>query len=77
MYGSAPLLFLHQSGTEISVAHVPLTFEVLEALKETLEHLENLRTFDPQDKFISDLKRSIRDKIAEIEERESGSMAAD
>jgi len=77
MYGSAPLLFLHQSGAEISVAHVPLTFEVLEALKETLEHLENLRTFDPQDKFISDLKRSIRDKIAEIEERESGSMAAD
>ncbi len=59
------------------MAHVPLTFEVLEALKETLEHLENLRTFDPQDKFISDLKRSIRDKIAEIEERESGSMAAD
>ena len=77
MYGSAPLLFLHQSGAEISVAHVPLTFEVLEALKETLEHLENLRTFDPQDKFISDLKRSIRDKIAEIEERETGSMAAD
>ncbi len=59
------------------MAHVPLTFEVLEALKETLEHLENLRRFDPQDKFISDLKRSIRDKIAEIEERESGSMAAD
>ena len=59
------------------MAHVPLTFEVLEALKETLEHLENLRTFDPQDKFISDLKRSIREKIAEIEERESGSMAAD
>jgi len=59
------------------VAHVPLTFEVLEALKETLEHLENLRRFDPQDKFISDLKRSIRDKIAEIEERETGSMAAD
>ncbi len=70
--------FWHQKlGAEISVAHVPLTFEVLEALKETLEHLENLRTFDPQDKFISDLKRSIRDKIAEIEERESGSMAAD
>ena len=43
----------------------------------TLEHLENLRTFAPNDKAISDLKHSIRDKIAEIEERESGNMAAD
>ncbi len=59
------------------MARVPLMFELLDALNETLEHLENLRTFDPQDKFISDLKRSIREKIAEIEERESGSMAAD
>jgi len=58
------------------VARVPLTFEVLEALKKTLEHLENLRTFDPNDKSISDLKRSIRDKIVEIEERESGDIAA-
>jgi len=61
---------------EISVARVPLTFEVLDALKETLEHLENVRMFDPQDKLISDLKLSIREKIAEIEERESGSKAA-
>ena len=42
----------------------------------------NLRAFgkrahvDPQDKLISDLKLSIREKIAEIEERERGSMAA-
>jgi hypothetical protein len=49
---------------------------LLDALKETLEHLENVRMSDPQDKPISDLKLSIRQKIAEIEERESGSMAA-
>ena len=58
------------------MARVPLTFELLDALKETLEHLENVRMSGPQDKLISDLKLSIRQKIAEIEERESGSMAA-
>ena len=41
------------------MARVPLTFELLDALKETLEHLENVRMSGPQDKLISDLKLSI------------------
>ena len=52
-----------------ALSRIPLTSELLAALKKTLEHLDNLRMSDPNDKSVSDLKLSISDKIAEIEAR--------
>jgi hypothetical protein len=51
------------------LSRIPLTSELLAALKKTLEHLDNLRMSDPNDKSVSDLKLSISDKITEIEAR--------
>jgi hypothetical protein len=51
------------------LSRIPLTSELVAALNKTLEHLDNLRMSDPDDKSVSDLKFSIRDKIAEIEAR--------
>ena len=42
---------------------------LLSALRETLQHLENLRLIDPRDVQILRLKRAFREKIREIEER--------
>jgi hypothetical protein len=52
-----------------TLSRIPLTSELLAALRKTLEHLDNLRMSDPNDKSVSDLKLSISDKIAEIEAR--------
>jgi uncharacterized surface protein with fasciclin (FAS1) repeats len=46
-----------------------ITAEVLQALKKTLGHLENLQVFAPQDKSFFALKRGICNRIAEIEAR--------
>ena len=54
---------------KLILSRIPLTSELLAALKKTLEHLDNLRMSDPNDKSVSDLKLSISDKIAEIEAR--------
>jgi hypothetical protein len=54
------------------MGRTPLALELLQALRDALDHLKNLRTFDPKDKLISDLKRSIHEKIEQLEERESG-----
>ena len=54
---------------KLILSRIPLTIELLAALRTTLEHLDNLRMSDPNDKSVSDLKLSISDKIAEIEAR--------
>jgi hypothetical protein len=54
---------------KLILSRIPLTSELLAALKKTLEHLDNLRMSDPNDKSVSDLKLSISDKITEIEAR--------
>jgi len=53
------------------MGRTPLALELLQALRDALDHLKNLRTL-PKDKLISDLKRSIHEKIEQLEERESG-----
>ena len=54
---------------EISVARVPLTFEVLDALREILEHLENVRMSTPRISLFptsssASVRRSLRLKNA-------------
>jgi hypothetical protein len=56
----------------------PFDAELLKALRRILEHLNKLRMSEPDDEVTSDLQRSIRDKITEIESsNNSGSAAAD
>jgi hypothetical protein len=38
-----------------TLSRIPLTPELLAALKKALEHLDNLRMSDPNDKSVSDL----------------------
>ena len=57
--------------------HQSLTDQLLNALRVTLDHLESLRMTNPNDPDLVDLKRTIRAKIKEIENRESRPVAAD
>jgi len=51
--------------------------ELLAAMKECLDHLENTELISQDDLDIIDAKRILRDKIAELErERTNGHMAA-
>ena len=50
---------------------------LLQALREALQNLEAVRMTDPQDISLPQLKEAIRNKIAEIEAAEQGSMAGD
>ena len=44
--------------------------ELVDSLRECLAHLERLRMANPADKQILELKRSLREQIRRIEDRE-------
>jgi len=44
-----------------------LRINLLEALKNSLENLDNLRLIPPDDARVLDLKKHLRDKIAKLE----------
>jgi hypothetical protein len=51
--------------------------ELLDAMKDCLRELENVRLISPDDLDIIDQKRILRQKIAELEKEDSnGRMAA-
>lgn len=50
--------------------------KLLEALKNSLENLNNLRLIHPDDGRVLGLKKQLRDKIAELEHDGSGTEAA-
>jgi hypothetical protein len=49
---------------------LPITQELLNALKASLANLENVRTAGPKDTAVEELKQTLRSKIAEIERRQ-------
>jgi hypothetical protein len=51
--------------------------DVVNALRSTLRHLEELKVVPEDDPILMDLKRSILIKLAEIEEPRNTDMAAD
>lgn len=53
----------HRDQIERDALHVSL----LEALKSSLENLNNLRLIPPDDARVLDLKRHLRDKIRKLE----------
>ena len=48
-----------------------LQSNLLEALRNSLENLNNLRLIPPNDPYVLDLKRHLRDKIADLEDDEN------
>jgi len=53
-----------------------LLSNLLEALKDSLENLNNLKLIPPNDAHVLGLKQHLRDKIAELEHDESHEEAA-
>jgi len=51
--------------------------DLLEAMKESLQGLENLKLLSPNDLEILDLRRSLKDEISALERQQSQAQAGD